>query len=680
VNDGFATRLSAAAPDLGRGVRAAVVTLVPFYLAAALHRPELSWMALGGWLGTLADPGGSRATRARTLVAFAAAGALVVAASEALAPSAPLATAWLVLAAFAFSLLRAAGGTAGSLGTLLTVTAAIASARARTTPPLDGAAFAVGALQAMVLSSAVWPVWTHLPVRRALGVVYRELAAYVEAARALIAARSPPGSQEWTAAVREHHLRIRRAIEAARTLALEVRTRREGETRYGGNVRALLGAAEAQFPLLATLVQELEALPADERFEPAGRLALVVAHQDQVARVLSARSIRSHAPALRRRRTLPPPADGPDALAARLEAESLDATLLVHAIDEPSEDDAPVAAPGPLGAGLAALRDALSPRSVFLRHAVRTAGAALAASVVGRLASPAHAHWVTLTALVILQPDPGATMKRAGERVLGTLLGCGVALVIIETVRSPVALAALMVPLSIAGVATRPRSYRLFTFFLTPVFVLLAERHPGDWMTAAVRAGDAGLGGMVALAAGVLLFPASERARLPDALAAMLDGVAAYAQVVLGADGASRAQVAATRRASGLAIAAAESSLERLLAEPRRDAAVAADAMLLVTYTRRLGTALTSIDTLAQVGATRLAPATRAAAAEHIAEVLRQARAYVRADLAVAVAHAPPALDPDAESGIEAALARALHWAALVANVARAPVGGATGY
>ena len=51
-------RLAVVAPDLAKGVRAAIATLVPFYLAGALHDPALAWVALGGWLLALADPGG----------------------------------------------------------------------------------------------------------------------------------------------------------------------------------------------------------------------------------------------------------------------------------------------------------------------------------------------------------------------------------------------------------------------------------------------------------------------------------------------------------------------------------------------------------------------------------------------------------------------------------------------
>src|SRR5262249_47112455 len=109
MNQRLSTVVAAAVPDVAKGVRAAVVMLVPFPLAAVWQRPELSWTALGGWLGTLADPGGSRITRARTITTLAGAGAAVVAFNEALVPWPLLATVGLALVVFIVSLLRATG-------------------------------------------------------------------------------------------------------------------------------------------------------------------------------------------------------------------------------------------------------------------------------------------------------------------------------------------------------------------------------------------------------------------------------------------------------------------------------------------------------------------------------------------------------------------------------------------
>jgi hypothetical protein len=55
-------------------------------------------------------------------------------------------------------------------------------------------------------------------------------------------------------------------------------------------------------------------------------------------------------------------------------------------------------------------------------------------------------------------------------------------------------------------------------------------------------------------------------------------------------------EVVLGRRDIGMALGAAETSLERLLAEPLRSAPEAEDAMLLVTYARRLAGAFTTLD------------------------------------------------------------------------------------
>lgn len=294
---------------------------------------------------------------------------------------------------------------------------------------------------------------------------------------------------------------------------------------------------------------------------------------------------------------------------ARSDALLRELSEVVASLDHPREDPAPAielqGAPRVLES-LRALRDALSPRSSVFVHALRVSGVAVVAALVGRAVSPHYAHWVTVTALAVLQPYPGVTYRRAIERVIGTVLGTLVAVVVAATVHDPRALAAVMFPLSVAAVATRPRSYRLFTLFLTPVFVLLAEQAPdapADWEVAAARVGDAALGGLVAVLASLVVLPSWERERLPDALARMLDAVSAYARAVLAwwraprAEGAEARMVAA-RRAAGVALGNAETSLERMIAEPRRseDATQALD---LVTYARRLAGALTALATVA---------------------------------------------------------------------------------
>ncbi len=139
-------------------------------------------------------------------------------------------------------------------------------------------------------------------------------------------------------------------------------------------------------------------------------------------------------------------------------------------------------------------------------------------------------------------------------------------------------------------------------------------------------------------------------------VALMLDALAAYSAAVLGPPVPDE-RVAAARRASGVAMGAAEASLERLLAEPRRDERQAAGAMLLVSYCRRLETALTSV--YIHAGASVDDPQAEA----YVAAVLADARAKVRDEPRPGAIPPMPAREPDEGPP---ALARALRRASLI--------------
>jgi uncharacterized membrane protein YccC len=181
-----------------------------------------------------------------------------------------------------------------------------------------------------------------------------------------------------------------------------------------------------------------------------------------------------------------------------------------------------------------------------------------------------------------------------------------------------------------------------------------------------------------------IVFPSSERERLPDALVAAIDALAAYARAALDELATGRPLDAPSlsehRRRTGLAIGHAETSLERFLAEPLRDEGFAADVVLFLTYARRLGTALTSLATLATTGPRAevaapdeaLADAARGAGG-YVLEVLDGARAWARDGSRAAAAPGAPDMSLDAASPVGAALDRIERWAALVAVVAWRP-------
>lgn len=681
--------LDAATPDLAKGLRGGVATMVPFYLAVRLGRHELAWMALGGWLGTLVDPGGLRSTRAKTLSAFAIAGGLVLAMSEGLAQNIWLATLCLMSVAFVASLLRSLGAVWASGGTMLAIVVAIATAQGGSGPLRDGCCFAAGAGFAVFLSSVIWPIWTHLPLRRAEANVFEALARYGSAVEQSLVNRLPEGDVRWVDLARTHQRAIRDAVEEARRLALGGRARRAGETRVGSNLRVLLGLAETQLPLLIT-------------FKEASEVDSTESHRGDVLerlRALSRRNLETattlRTPNLRAREvipSMPPPGVVPGPVSSltvlldHLEDASRAAHALTSSLDaRPEVMGESERSPRPTWRDLTSLwrqdlamvRDACSPRSNFFQHGVRVACTIGLASLVGHHVS-LHPHWVTVTTLAVMQPFSGATAKRAAQRVLGTVLGSIAAVAINMVIASPALLALVMFPLSVAAVATHRRNYRLFTFFLTPVFVLLAERYQGDWWTAAARASDAAIGGGIAFVAAVLVFPSRERTRLPELLAAMLGRVEAYAVAVLEGvsdrhAGTLDARIAEARRKAGIALGEAESSLERLLAEPRHDVGAEEYALQLITYARRATSALTTIDTYA---ARDLAPDAALgnelarAVESYVVSSLQQAAAFTRGERLTVdnpVPELPNVLDPR----LHATLARLLRGASLMADVSR---------
>ncbi|HEY6081731.1 MAG TPA: FUSC family protein, partial [Polyangiaceae bacterium] len=323
------------------------------------------------------------------------------------------------------------------------------------------------------------------------------------------------------------------------------------------------------------------------------------------------------------------------------------------------------------------LRDACSPRSTFFQHGARVAVTIGFTAVVARYVTT-YPHWVTVTTLAVLQPYSGATASRVVQRVVGTVLGSVAAVVIDVTLRSPVLLGVAMFPLSVAAVMTQRRNYRLFTFFLTPVFVLHAERFSGDWWTAVVRAADAGVGGAVALFAALVVFPSRERKHLPELLARMLGAVADYAQAVL--EGlpqrsieAVEAGIAATRRDAGLALGEAESALERLLSEPGHGLEDEELSLQLITYSRRAAGALTMLDTYAARGlgiSFELAPELTRAITQHVVGTLRGAAEAAHGRKPAALAPAVPELPEQLDPRARAPLSRLLRGAGLIEEVA----------
>lgn len=251
---------------------------------------------------------------------------------------------------------------------------------------------------------------------------------------------------------------------------------------------------------------------------------------------------------------------------------------------------------------LETLRASLTLSSLAMRHALRVAIITAVAILVTRLLNLQRGYWVTITALIILQPFAGATLIRALQRVLGTVAGALLTVALVGVIHDSRGLLVAVFVLAAACVAFLRVNYLIYSILLTPTFVLLAEMSAGDWHLAQLRVVNTLIGGVLGLAGALLLWPSPERNRFPELAAAALRAAAAHLRVVVAmwnsTDDESSVALAAARRDAALALTNAEASFERMVAESTRRRRELEPATTLLTFTRRLISADIALGTL----------------------------------------------------------------------------------
>lgn len=202
-----------------------------------------------------------------------------------------------------------------------------------------------------------------------------------------------------------------------------------------------------------------------------------------------------------------------------------------------------------------------------LRYAGRIAAVSALAMAVYRGFDIPRGYWLPLTVIVVAQPYFGATIKKARERVIGTVVGgaIGGALMLLPTgifLRE----AALVIS-SFLMVFYARKNYSIATVFITLTLVLvLSVTDEATPTTLLIRAAVTAAGAILAVAAGFLLLPTWDRTALPRHMAAAFIGVYDYF-VSTFYRSAGEPWTAAKRRAER-ASATAFDSLSRYLSEP----------------------------------------------------------------------------------------------------------------
>lgn len=578
------------------GLRGGVAMGVPLLLAGALHAPALSWMALSGFLVSIVDKGGAWRTRASAM-GWATLGACVACALGPIAGTrldTSLALAFTGATALSFVRIYGAGAVAAGMITLVLLLVSIARPEPSLSRCLEGAAGAgAGGLWAMLLALALWPLRPYRPARLSVARALRDVASLATEVARL------PLDESSAAALRGRRAAVRKVIEEARTTLAATRRGRRGDTGRGERLLIVLESADQTFAAVVALRELLGGMRAQGSHAVADAvlpaMEALASDAQRLASVIEAEG--PDAPIeLSPAATIGAEATGDAALAEALLQRAR--TLMEEAAGAAStlEEERPIEAlPAEAEAGEGvSWREHWTWRSSVARHSLRVGvTVALGVWLTHRFALE-RGYWVTMAAAVILQPHLPATLSRAIQRVLGTVLGGVVAALLLSQVHDRHAMLALVFALSVVSVAVQPINYALYSALLTPTFVLLAEAGVHEPGLVEARIVNTVLGGALALAGARLLWPMSERELFPNTAAEVLDDVRALAGAAL-APGFDAERYHSARRATGIGLIDADTSLQRWMAESPRRAAHLEAPMAFVVYVRGLTSALVAL-------------------------------------------------------------------------------------
>lgn len=527
------------------GYRAGLAIAVPLAAAVTIGQAQLSWAVFTAFWTCLCNPSGPDRLRRRILEMFVLCGTLIAFVASWTASLAPAAN--IVLGPFFVFLIVLVVGrviSSGLLGTLLAVVAVVAIGFPHRLDMalFQAAAYFFGAAWAYILINHLWRTDPLTPLHRATDAAIFRLLDMAGDLSAL--GEGQHRDTQWHSEHAEHRRAVRLAVERLRSLL----------DRYGSegkSVAPFLRARDSIETMFGALIALDQAFidrigPTEERLATirACRTALLAWQRALRTGGSGARMLEWGAERLQRKRQL---LSEPLFTGCLLAFENALALLLSEA---PPKATAPI----PVGGS----GEPRNPSYKVLRQALRQSTGLVAVYCTTLVFQFGYPYWTAMAVIVVLQGDARVTWTRCLERILGSVLGCVVALAVLQIVGSAPALFGVAIFLAAAAIALRAVNYTVFVVFLTALFVIVTEMLKPGVGIASARMLDNIVGSIAALLAVFVLWPdfgAPLKRRIREGTEANL----AYLNAVRERRPESETEVA--RRNAGLASIEAEVAL-----------------------------------------------------------------------------------------------------------------------
>lgn len=154
--------------------------------------------------------------------------------------------------------------------------------------------------------------------------------------------------------------------------------------------------------------------------------------------------------------------------------------------------------------------DTLKPDASAWKAGLRAAAAAGIAWGISSLLALPQGYWAVLTAIIVMQASVGASLKAAGDRLLGTLAGAVIGFAIASV--TPSGSGGTMVALVLATGLLTVLAARNPIFRIAPVtaaiVLVAAPSHAEAWISASHRVTEIGLGCLIGVAVAMIVAPA----------------------------------------------------------------------------------------------------------------------------------------------------------------------------
>lgn len=219
--------------------------------------------------------------------------------------------------------------------------------------------------------------------------------------------------------------------------------------------------------------------------------------------------------------------------------------------------------------------DNLSLKSTIFRHSLRVSIAVIAGYVTSELFTFGHSYWILLTIIVILKPAYSLTKQRNRDRLIGTVCGALIGVLILYFIKNNTALLIIMILLMTGTYSFIRKQYFIGVLLMTPYIVIFFYLlNPGNFTTILTdRVLDTAIGSVISFVASILLIPGWEHTTIKPLMIKTLEENRLYFSVITEAFtrkqpvSAERHQVA--RKNAFVALANLSNAFNRMLSEPK---------------------------------------------------------------------------------------------------------------